>query len=205
MLLAESEMSATPASGLALLDDSVLFAIRCWPAVAVRLLKRTAEQSQTLEVQFVITQLPRVDQRVFALLWLLAERWGEATKLGTHVPLNLTHETLGALIGARRPTVTLARRELSDRGALVKQPHGWLLIEPPAQPTGSIPAQPRLRSPVITPHPQRQPQRRPDEHTPRATLSAFANQILEQRWSTASASRRSMRSIVSLWPGPRRR
>jgi len=53
----------------------VLFAIRRWPAVAVRLLKRFAEQSQTLEAQLVIAQLARVEQRVFALMWLLAQRW----------------------------------------------------------------------------------------------------------------------------------
>jgi hypothetical protein len=35
------------------------------------------------------------------------------------------------MIGARRPTVTLALGELVDRGALVRQDRGWLLIEAP--------------------------------------------------------------------------
>jgi hypothetical protein len=46
----------------------------------------------------------------------------------------LTHETLGALVGARRPTVTLALRKLTDDGALVPQDAGWLLVAPPPEP-----------------------------------------------------------------------
>ena len=38
------------------------------------------------------------------------------------------------LVGARRPTVTLALRKLTDEGALVTQESGWLLLEPPALP-----------------------------------------------------------------------
>jgi hypothetical protein len=56
------------------------------------------------------------------------------------MPLALTHETLGALVGARRPTVTLALRKLTDDGALVAQDPGWLLVAPPPEP-----AEPRHR------------------------------------------------------------
>ena len=74
-----------------------------------------------MTVQLVICQLPRVEDRVLAVLWLLAESWGHVTPAGVRLPLALTHETLGALIGARRPTVTLALRKLTDDGTLV--PH----------------------------------------------------------------------------------
>jgi CRP/FNR family transcriptional regulator, cyclic AMP receptor protein len=138
MVLADSHLTATTDATLALLDDALLFAVRRWPVLALRLLERFAEQSETLAAQFVIAQLPRVDQRVFALLWLLAERWGRVTSNGTYLPVNLTHQMLGGLIGARRPTVTLALTQLTDRGALIRQQLGWMLIEPPAQPAGSI-------------------------------------------------------------------
>jgi CRP/FNR family transcriptional regulator, cyclic AMP receptor protein len=140
MVLADSQLSATRDARLALLDDALLVAVRHWPVLAMRLLERFAEQTQALAAQFVITQMPRVDQRVFALLWLLAERWGRVTRSGTYLPLKVTHQMLGALIGARRPTVTLAMTQLADRGALIKQPQGYLLIEPPPQPTGSMSA-----------------------------------------------------------------
>jgi CRP/FNR family transcriptional regulator, cyclic AMP receptor protein len=137
-VLADSTMTGTPTSRLAVLDDALLLALRRWPRLAVRLLERLEKQSQMLAAQFVIAELPRVDQRVMALLWLLAERWGYVSTIGTHLRLNLTHETLGALVGARRPTITLAVSELLDRGALIKQQQGWLLIEPPPQPTGTM-------------------------------------------------------------------
>jgi Crp-like helix-turn-helix domain len=85
----------------------------------------------------VICQLPRVDQRVLALLWLLAESWSQVTPGGVRLPLTLTHETLGAMIGARRPTVTLALRKLSKDGSIVHQDSGWLLLEPPPEPAAT--------------------------------------------------------------------
>ncbi len=196
MVLAGSELQATPESRLALLDDAVLFAVRRWPTIAVRLLERFADQSQTLAAQFVIGQLPRVDQRLLALMWLLAERWGRVTTFGTRLPLNLTHGTLGALIGARRPTVTLALRELADRGALVKQPQGWLLIEPPGQPAGATANEdvPTLRHAVSgwQKAASREPRSRSEASGPAARLA------IEQRQSVraAAAEQRRRAAIV---------
>jgi hypothetical protein len=53
-----------------------------------------------------ITQLPRVDRRVLALLWQLAERWGRVTPSGVEVRLELTHETLG---GSSAPSARRSR------------------------------------------------------------------------------------------------
>ncbi len=132
MLLAGSHVRGTPSTRLALLsEDAVLFAVRRWPRIATYLLERFAQQSEILEAQLVISQLPRVEERLLALMWLLAERWGRVTRLGTTLPLSLTHETLGALIGARRPSVTLGLGELAERGAVIKHDHGWLLTAPP--------------------------------------------------------------------------
>ena len=96
-----------------------------------------AEQSDRLATQLAICQLPRVDQRLLAMMWLLAESWGQVTSAGTTLPLTLTHDTLGGLVGARRPTVTLALGELTDRGAIVRQDRGWLLLEPPPESSGT--------------------------------------------------------------------
>jgi hypothetical protein len=69
-VVAEPELRGTPGSRLALLDDTVLSAVRQWPTIAVRLLERFANQSRILAAQLVIAELPRVDQRLFALMWL---------------------------------------------------------------------------------------------------------------------------------------
>lgn len=138
LLLAGTQVHATPSAELALLTDDVLLAIQRWPRIAFHLLERFAEQSERLETQLVITQLPRVEDRLLAVMWLLAERWGHVTRNGTTVPLKLTHQTLGALVGARRPSITLAVRELALRGAMIRQDYGWLLIEPPPTAGGPL-------------------------------------------------------------------
>ncbi len=122
---------------MTILGDGFLGAARRVPRLIPALYECLADQMQRLSSQLVICQLPRVDQRVLAMLWLLAESWGHVTPGGVRLPLSLTHETLGSLIGARRPTVTLALRKLSEKGSVVRQESGWLLLEPPPEPEGT--------------------------------------------------------------------
>jgi CRP-like cAMP-binding protein len=130
--LGSSRYVAQSSARLALLGDEFLIAAHGAPHVLVGLQAAAAEQMERLSLQLVICQLPRVADRVLAMLWLLAESFGRVTPAGTRLPLSLTHEVLGALVGARRPTVTLALGELADRGALVHQDLGWLLLQRPA-------------------------------------------------------------------------
>lgn len=119
---------------LALLGNDFLGAVRRAPQLLIGLHAALAEHAERLTTQLVICQLPRVEDRILAMLWLLADTWGRVTAAGTVLPLSLTHELLGALVGARRPTVTLALRALTDRGAVVHQDKGWLLLERPVPP-----------------------------------------------------------------------
>jgi CRP/FNR family transcriptional regulator, cyclic AMP receptor protein len=113
---------------VAILDDRVLPALHAWPAVSSRLIARAARQAARAAEQRAISQLPRVELRIRALLWHLAERWGRVGSSGVVVPLELTHEALGHLVGARRPTITLALGELSRRGAVTRRADGaWVL------------------------------------------------------------------------------
>jgi hypothetical protein len=129
-MLADAGYRVTSLSRLAVLEDHMLLAIRRFPQLSVGLHMRMADQHERLAAQLVICQLPRVEDRVLAMMWLLAESWGRVTSSGTALPISLTHDALGELIGAKRPTVTLALRELSERGALVRTDQGWLLLEP---------------------------------------------------------------------------
>ena len=81
-----------------------------------------------------------------ALLWLLAKSWNQVTPAGTAVPVSLTHETLNELIRTRRSTVTLALKELTERGAIVRENGSWLLVESLAESIGEMPSiqEPRL-------------------------------------------------------------
>jgi CRP-like cAMP-binding protein len=133
-LLGLSTYRAAADTTLGLFSTELLLAARRAPRLVIGLHIRLAEQLERLGTQLVICQLPRVEDRILAMLWLLAESWGRVTPSGTALPLSLTHEVLGALVGARRPTVTLAVGELAERGALVQQDRGWLLLERPVQP-----------------------------------------------------------------------
>jgi CRP/FNR family transcriptional regulator, cyclic AMP receptor protein len=132
--LAELDFRTAASVRLGLLGNDLLAAVYRWPRLLQGLYGTLGDQLQRLTVQLVICQLPRVEDRIMAMLWLLADTWGHVTPGGVRLPLALTHETLGALVGARRPTVTLALRKLSDDGGLVPQDPGWLLVAPPPPP-----------------------------------------------------------------------
>jgi CRP/FNR family transcriptional regulator, cyclic AMP receptor protein len=110
------------------LDNAFLIAAHRWPWLVVCLHNRMLEQSARLTAQLAISHLPRVHDRLMAMLQLLAESWGRMTPAGISLQLSLSHETLGQLIGARRPTVTLALKELAERNSLIRQGKGWLII-----------------------------------------------------------------------------
>ena len=124
----EVRWTASVPSRVACLDGALLRTIEAWPGVTARLLARAARQTSELAVQRAYSQLPRVDLRLLALFWHLGERWGRVGPDGIIVRLALTHEALGRMVGARRPTVSLALKELAGSGTLVRRPDGaWLL------------------------------------------------------------------------------
>ncbi len=139
-VLERSNYRATPSTELALLGNEFLNAAQREPRLVVGLQVAGAEQTERLAAQLVICQMPRVADRVLTMLWLLAESHGRVTPAGTRLRLTLTHELLGAMVGARRPTVTLALGELAKRGAVVHQDGSWLLLEPApvAEPNGAV-------------------------------------------------------------------
>ena len=151
MLVLEDECRATVATEVVLLGREMLLAGRRWPWLIAGLHTRMAEQADRLATQLMICQLPRVDDRLLAMMWLLAESWGQVTPSGTLLPVELTHSALGGLVGARRPTVTLALSELTERGSVVRQADGWLLLQRPKTPAagqGEAPGEPRPLTPI---------------------------------------------------------
>lgn len=133
-LPADEAWTATVPSRLALLDDRFLAAVRRWPRLVTGLFERGRQQHDRLALQLVIAEQPRVEERLLSLFWHLSERFGHVNRDGIVLSLALTHEALGRLIGARRPTVTLALKALADREAVVRMPdRSWLVRErPPA-------------------------------------------------------------------------
>jgi CRP/FNR family transcriptional regulator, cyclic AMP receptor protein len=85
---------------LAVLDRRFIAGIRRWPALLLALHERQRVQERRQAVHSAIGKLRRVEDRILALLWHLAERWGRVTADGVVVPLALTHEMIGRLAGA---------------------------------------------------------------------------------------------------------
>jgi CRP/FNR family transcriptional regulator, cyclic AMP receptor protein len=135
------EWSALTETRVAVIDHA--FAVRAaqWPEVFAALIDRAARRAERLVVMQAIAHLTRVDDRLLALLWCLAERWGHVVPGGVLVSLRLSHRTLAGMIGARRPSVTTALGQLMARGELERRSDGeWLL-------RGSAP---EARSPAAT-------------------------------------------------------
>src|SRR4051812_11916311 len=102
------------------------------PRLAANLLCRAQRRIDHLAFCQSVTQLKRIDDRVLAMLWHLAERWGRGPSSGVVVELSLTHRALGRLIGAQRPWVTPAIGVLARRGELERtSAGGWRLLGPP--------------------------------------------------------------------------
>ena len=115
---------------IALLDDHFLRAVRTWPRILTGLMERAADRHDRTVVQLAISQQPRVEDRLVALFRHLAERWGRVTPEGVVITLALTHEALGRIIGARRPTVTLALKALDAEDRLHRRGDGsWVLLD----------------------------------------------------------------------------
>jgi hypothetical protein len=110
------------------LDRNFLIAASRWPALLETLLGRTLRRARWLAFQVGMKQITRVEGRVLVLFWALSERWGVVTPRGVHIRLKLTHETIGRLVGARRPSVTTALGSLRDAGAIERQRDGYLLF-----------------------------------------------------------------------------
>jgi CRP/FNR family cyclic AMP-dependent transcriptional regulator len=115
-------------SRVALLDPRITGTLQGNPVLATRLLARAADQCARLASHRAIVQLPRVEDRLLALFGHLAERWGRVGSSGLIVPLRLTHEMIGRLVGARRPTVSLGLKALSEHGIMERRDNGsWLI------------------------------------------------------------------------------
>ena len=128
------DWTALTATRVAIIDHA--FAVRAaqWPEVFAALLDRAARRAERLVVMQAIAHLTRVDDRLLALLWCLAERWGRVVPEGVLVSLRLSHRTLAGMVGARRPSVTTALGQLMARGAIERRADGeWILLGSPPE------------------------------------------------------------------------
>lgn len=116
---------------IAILDERFLLAASRWPAVVDELCTRMVRRSRWLSFRLAMKEIMRVEGRLLVLLWAMSERWGVVTPRGVHLRLKLTHEALGKLAGARRPSVTTALGALAEAGEIERVSDGYLLLGDP--------------------------------------------------------------------------
>lgn len=132
---------------LALIGRTLAVQLCRYPELYTALIDRMSQRSARLATTQAISQMTKVDRRLLALFWHLSERWGRMTAAGVHVPLRISHRLLGQLVGARRPTISAAVRQLADGGELVRRPDStWLVTGVPgALRAAGRPAPPRFK------------------------------------------------------------
>jgi CRP-like cAMP-binding protein len=124
--------SVIEAATIAVMDADFMLRLRECPEVYRALLERGAERTARLGLIRAATHVGRVEDRLLALMWQLAERHGRVGSEGVILPIKLRHRVLGDLVGAGRSTVTLALGALERRGAIARRiDGGWALLAPP--------------------------------------------------------------------------
>lgn len=125
-------MTALNLVEMIVLGERFVRAAARWPSLLTNFHGRLEAQRRRLAIQSLAAHLPRAEDRLLLTLSALAERCGRVTPEGTVLPLSLTHEVLGRLAAARRPTVTLALRGLEKTGCIGRRPDGHLTLAPAA-------------------------------------------------------------------------
>jgi len=117
---------------IAALDQTFASQVRQAPELLEALMERALRRSRRIAVSAAIANTVGVEERLLLLLWQLTELWGRKAQGGAVLPFRLSHQTLADLVGARRPTVTLALRGLTNRGLLERGSAGeWILSGDP--------------------------------------------------------------------------
>ena len=99
-----------------------------YPEIMLALMERIEARARRLAVTQAISQMTGVDHRLETLFWHLADSWGKVRHDGVLIPLDLSHQLLGKLIGARRPTVSTALALLAHEQRVTRCRDGsWLL------------------------------------------------------------------------------
>jgi CRP-like cAMP-binding protein len=116
---------------LAVLDRRWSVRMCQYPDVGIALCARALLRSRRLANTLVIASHPRLDERLWLLLWEFADRYGTVHGDGVHLQLPLTHEVLAELAAARRPSVSTALSRLVRSGQIERRDGLWVLYGKP--------------------------------------------------------------------------
>jgi hypothetical protein len=114
---------------VAILDERITKIICARPELVIAFSGRLFRRARHAEYIMAISHLPKVEHKLLATLWHLASNWGRVTPQGVYIPFRLTHEVLGEILGAKRPSVTTAMAQLQRRGDVAIGAGGGYLLK----------------------------------------------------------------------------
>ncbi|HEY1539026.1 MAG TPA: Crp/Fnr family transcriptional regulator [Solirubrobacteraceae bacterium] len=112
----------------AVLDLDWMARMAPFPEVAAEITRRVMIRSRRLASMLAIAQHHRLEDRLRLFFWELADRYGRVGSDGVRLELALTHELIGHLVGAHRPSVSTALARLEHGGYIRRRGHTWLLL-----------------------------------------------------------------------------
>lgn len=114
---------------LAVLDERITAIIGTRPQLIVAFSGRLLRRARNVAYLMAVGHSRIVEDRLLATLWHLASSWGRVTPDGISIPYRLTHEVLGEIVGAARPSVTLAMQRLRQRRQVKVNAQGLYLVQ----------------------------------------------------------------------------
>lgn len=130
---AQGSLRALTSARVAVLDATFAESASQFPRLISSLMERALARSRYLAVYAAIHGMVGVRERLLALMWTLAERWGSLRGGEIVLPIEFRHSALAYLVGARRPSVSTAISDLQAEGLLQRVEDGWVLRgKPPA-------------------------------------------------------------------------
>src|SRR5215213_5675572 len=88
------------------------------PAVALAIVRMLSDRLRQAEVRFAELAHKQVPARLASLILRLSASEGIVSREGIRLDTTYTHEQLGTMISATRPSVTRAMKELREKGAV---------------------------------------------------------------------------------------
>jgi CRP/FNR family transcriptional regulator, cyclic AMP receptor protein len=116
---------------LAVLDLGWMTRMAPFPEIAAELALRLMVRSRRLATMLAIAHHHRLEDRLRLFFWELADRYGRVTSEGVRLEIGLTHELIGHLVGAHRPSVSVALARLERDGHVRRSERGLLLLGSP--------------------------------------------------------------------------
>ena len=117
----------------AVLDPTVTALLSRWPALNVALSERLLRRARCMAVLLTASHFNVVEDRIITVLEHLASLWGRVTPDGIVIPFRLTQEHLALVVGAQRPTVSVALGRLKAAGRIERGADRCYVLKDPVR------------------------------------------------------------------------